>query len=1325
VKRALRWLAIFAGMAALLGVAGLLVVRSDWFREQVRARIIEETERASGGRAELKRFDFDWTKMQAGVAGFALHGTEAQGLAPLFRAEKITLRLTVLSWIRRRVDLSELTIEKPEFRIYVAEDGTTNLPRPRVPAKGTPVETLLKLKIGRLNLRDGLFEYDSKATPFHLAAESIGGQLDYDRAGPAYAASVSVKTLRLPHLPELGLESDARLEAQRMIIRRVRVSRGDSWVEAAGAMEGYRQPRITADWRAEAELREFPQWKLTSGRAFLDGSVRFDLDHSYDVEGRVRVAGFGFRTEKAALSGIDGSSVFRLRPGRLDAVSFSASALGGELKGEATLKDWRRITVNTEVAGLDLDRLRALVSERALPWNGMVSGPVTASATISGEGFDHAVLEGRVEIAPAVGQLPVEGSIEGKWTQDSGRIELRPSTLRTQESSLSIQGVLGERMNAGLLTRNLRNIEAALALTPAGKDLKIPVELEGGELRATAVVTGPLDNPKISGHLTATNATYSGVRFDSVATDVRVDAASLELKNLEARREGSRSTGNLRLALSDWKVTDLSAVNASATLRQADIGALLKALRIDQPVSGRADANIDVSGTLAAPQGKVRFLIRDAAYANEKFQSVQGELTYREAKPGQFEGAIQADKATIEFRGEYERRGSWRDGRLKLSAQETGLSLNASETLAAWARPPDGVVEMDVKAEIEIRGGEPHISAIDGTLNARGLTLAKKPLGDLRITAQTAGGKVRTEIAGAINGQPFRGDGAIDLSKGYPAQSKLILPRLPFAFLRDLAADPRGAETEQAPVEGFVEGEFEWSGPLNEPATGKAVATIRRIEVSPREAPIAKAQGNGGELTLRNDGPIEVTVDSKQARFKGARFKASGTDFSMGGSYTFAAKSPLDVALNGSVNLAILSNFKPDLLASGTAELDARVRGAADNPDLSGRMTMSGASFYLRDFPNGIENAQGVVHFERNRANIEKLTGQTGGGAFQVTGFVAVSRGEISYRLAATAGSVRVRYPEGVSTTLDAALTLTGSTKGSLLAGNITVQRSGFNPRTDFASAIAGSTNPIPAPITQNEFLRNLLFDIRVRTSPSATIQTTYTQDLQTEADLRLRGSPAKPVLLGAVQVNQGVINFFGNRYTVSRGEVLFYNTAAIVPSIDLDLETRIRGVTVFINVSGPLSRLNVTYRSEPPLQTNEILALLTVGRAPPTASTSAIASGGVRSPNVLETGLGGNTLLGGALSAGVNSRVERFFGASRIKIDPQLTGVDNLPQARLTIEQSLTRDVTVTYVTNLSRTQQQIVRVEWDLSKAWSLVAVRDENGVFGVDFLFRRRFK
>src|SRR6185437_756422 len=100
-------------------------------------------------------------------------------------------------------------------------------------------------------------------------------------------------------------------------------------------------------------------------------------------------------------------------------------------------------------------------------------------------------------------------------------------------------------------------------------------------------------------------------------------------------------------------------------------------------------------------------------------------------------------------------------------------------------------------------------------------------------------------------------------------------------------------------------------------------------------------------------------------------------------------------------------------------------------------------------------------------------------------------------------------------------------------------------------------------------------------------------------------------------------------------------------------------------------------------------------------------------------------TVLGQAVST-APSRLSKLFGITNIKIDPMVQGiVTNTPQARLTVEQQVSRDLTVTYVTNLSQTAEQVFRVEWALNRQYSVVAVRDENGEFGIDIQYKKRFR
>jgi len=328
----------------------------------------------------------------------------------------------------------------------------------------------------------------------------------------------------------------------------------------------------------------------------------------------------------------------------------------------------------------------------------------------------------------------------------------------------------------------------------------------------------------------------------------------------------------------------------------------------------------------------------------------------------------------------------------------------------------------------------------------------------------------------------------------------------------------------------------------------------------------------------------------------------------------------------------------------------------------------------------------------------------------------------MTYRLQAKAAQVRVRYPEGVSTTLDAAVSLTGTSSKSLLSGTVTVLRSAVSPGVDLAAALTRTSQPLVTPAATSELLRGMQLDVRIVAAPSARFDTVLTRDVQIDAAMRLRGTPTKPVLLGRVTVNQGEVNFLGTRYTISRGELSFLNPARLEPVLSLDLETRVRGVDVTLSLAGPPDRLSLSYRSDPPLEVQEIIALLAVGRAP-SADPAVLARQAQQDRSWQQVGAG--SLVGQVLAAPVAGRLQRFFGVSRIKIDPQLTGLGNNPQAQLTLEQQISRDLTLTYVTNLAQEQQQLVRVEWNVSRQWSLVAVRDENGLFSLEVQYRRQLR
>ena len=88
-----------AVLTVLLYGAWWWLLRSEWLREQLRARALLEIEKATGGKAELGRLDFDPSLLGASFDRFVLHGTEPSGVPPLVQAERIEVGLKILSFL--------------------------------------------------------------------------------------------------------------------------------------------------------------------------------------------------------------------------------------------------------------------------------------------------------------------------------------------------------------------------------------------------------------------------------------------------------------------------------------------------------------------------------------------------------------------------------------------------------------------------------------------------------------------------------------------------------------------------------------------------------------------------------------------------------------------------------------------------------------------------------------------------------------------------------------------------------------------------------------------------------------------------------------------------------------------------------------------------------------------------------------------------------------------------------------------------------------------------------------------------------------------------
>ncbi len=516
-----------------------------------------------------------------------------------------------------------------------------------------------------------------------------------------------------------------------------------------------------------------------------------------------------------------------------------------------------------------------------------------------------------------------------------------------------------------------------------------------------------------------------------------------------------------------------------------------------------------------------------------------------------------------------------------------------------------------------------------------------------------------------------------------------------------------------------MEGQASVSGPIvNEDALDA------RLQLNTLEAHTsAVASPTGGapsrQVSIQNQGPVIISLNHSVVDIQQFHLQGPSTNVSASGTVNLKDKSaPMKVALNANLDLGILQSVDKEFYSSGAITANAAINGTFAQPLVNGRVELKNANINYATSPNGLSNGNGVILLTGTGATIQNLTGYSGGGKISVTGFAGLTGQALTYNVKATAKDVRVRY-SGVSVTSDAAITLIGNSNRSLVSGNVTIQELAYNSSSDAGSLLSSfASTPPSTPSAPSAFLTGTRLNIHILTAPDLHVSTTYANRLSVEADLRVRGNAATPGMIGRVVITDGQLVFFGNTYNVNTGTINFYNANSIQPVLNVSLETLAQGVDVTMGVSGPMDNLQLSYSSDPPLTFEQIIQLLATNTTP---NDPNIVANQPPSPQQSFTQMGESAILGQAIANPLASRVQRVFGLSQFKIDPSVAGNNGQPSARVTLQEKIFNNVTFTYITDVTQTNSEIVRVDWDLTPKFSAVGLRDYNGNVSVEFFYK----
>jgi translocation and assembly module TamB len=1121
-------------------------------------------------------------------------------------------------------------------------------------------------------------------------------------------------------------------------------SSGKSEMEASGKITDFRHPHIEAKYKGRVELETvgllFGQTELRDGIVDLNGSFRYMSSEDFFSSGQLTLKDGAYSASGFRLSGVDAHSDYSVDVDRMALTHLRGHALGGGFSGGVSLLHWAKIAPKSRMsvgrrekpqfkpqegsAQITLSGIQLMQGLRALlppknPFNqlriasnaeGKLGIRWTGSPTSSEIAID---LSTQAPAAVSSSELPLTGSVQATYHAGEDRVDVAGLSLSGRATRMNATGAIGTQAQLRLSLNTTDFSELAPVMRALGSAEGPLPAIVHGQASFNGTVTGKFAAPTLIGHLQTTdfdtvlsanihfgnqvpekanNRPARRIHWDSLVADITYSPTTASARNVVVKRGRAQITGSEKAGLIDGQLEPTSPLQVQMALHNTDFADLQQILGTTYPVTGTFNGHVTLNGTRENLDASGHLQLAGGAICQEPYHSLTADVQFRGDEVALRNVSLLQDGGRISGGATY-----------SFDAEQFSFNLTGNNfDLAHISRLQGRKISVGGHAEFTAYGsGTLSQPSINARVSVSGLIFNGEPAGDLVATGTTRGSDLHVEAHTNTQLASANLNGDVQMQGDLPAEAHLDLVKLNF--------DPLLRVYLPASVTGHssLSGRFLLRGPLKHP---------RQIVIT---ADVDQFAAEIQDVKLHNQAPLRFTIGNQIATVEQLHIVGTDTDITGTGKVELTGAGHVDLHGNGHVNLAIVHSLNRGISSSGQMTFTVNAIGKLDDPSLSGNMQIADGTFALSDLPNGLSQINGTLSFDTNRLRVQKLTAKTGGGDLVLGGYITYSNG-VFFDLTATGRDVRIRYPEGVSSQATADLRLVGTLQNSLLSGDVTVTKFGLTPQFDLAAYVQRAKQP-PTPPNPNSLVDNVRLDVHIVSTPELRLETSLAR-VSGDVDIHLRGTAARPSVLGRVSIAEGDITFNSTTYHLERGDIVFANPVRIEPVVNVEASARVRDYDITLGFHGTPEKLNITYRSEPPLPSADIIALLAFGRTRQESELQAEQGSQAASQQSFAQ-TASNAILGEALNSAVSSRVQKLFGISRIKIDPNLGGTEDNPNARLTIEQQVSKDVTVTYLTNLGQYPEEVLQVEYNINKNISVVAVRDYTGVLAIDFRIRQR--
>ena len=1010
--------------------------------------------------------------------------------------------------------------------------------------------------------------------------------------------------------------------------------------------------------------------------------------------------------------------------------NFNADVFDGRASGNARVAIARGGTsqISADINNVDIAGPLTALAGSPVPLTGRATGRVE----LTFPGTDVKLASGTVttQLTANTGdvsadRIPINGTVALR--ADRGLFNIQQVNLQTPATRLTATGQFSfendSNLQVDLASSDAAELQAVLISSGLLPEVEEQMRSYGiglaGQLAFNGNIRGRLSDPDVNGKFSLGSLIVNGIEFGTLSASIAMNEAEVSVTDGQL---SERDGGGVRFSVfAPRKGENQTRLEAKLDRFSARTLLALSPLsgnqRLTSDTEGDLSGDISISGIPNAMTGSAKFTLGPGRLAGEPVEGMTARATFNGPTVNVESVDVKLVAGRIVANGKLDMKSKAFD------FQGRAENIQLARLVALTNRPGLQVSGIaDFTAHVTGNLSDEDFSAYQITFDGSGrdVVLNGRPAGTVALTGRTQNQQLSINLTTGLLGQPQVVAAQINLaSPSLPATIETTLTNADLTNLFQMILPNTGVR-----VAGRANGTIRLSGNLIDDDDNFSLAGMSGT------ASFTELSFRVEDIQLAATTPLVVRFTPNEVAFDAARFTGPGTNIVLDGTLASGAGGRQSLNVNGDLNLRVLNGVSPDFFSSGTAEVAVRINGSFEQPRLLGTASINNGnvSILLGNERWSIANLRTAVRFTANQAQIDALEGTLGGGRISATGGALLEGFRVSaFRINIHGSNVTVPFPEDFRSTLDADVEIRGSSREQLIGGIVNLRRTEYTEDIELADLINTRPGESIEEGAEIELTRTAVFTALRVEGRNALVVRNNLADLVGSVSLQLDGPVNDPTISGRVTATSGTLNFRNDRYDITRVLIDLPPGRNADPIINIQGESQIRGYRVIVGLTGPLSQPSAIVRSEPALPQADVVSLITTGQL----------SSGDTSASILsqsEVGAATSLLTDALINAPAQRATSKLFGLTRFEISPVIGGTTgSTPAARLTLGRRISKEVTVTYSTNVTSDPNQILAVEYRVSDRLSFIAQYEQASTrrlsartnnFMFEIRFRKRF-